>query len=687
MNNRSKSRLQRLYPTTIAFVALPIALYIPALYYSLDTPFALVDDSVIWRSVKIFDWFDEWLQLEFLGYDWADPRYRPFWEFYSGLTWKIFGPTPWLHHLARWAMHFGAIAAFAAAFLCFQQRNRDENGTASHPVIRLLPLTTLAYLWIFFPNQPAAKLSPQEAHTVFFLGICAWSTALTLSRQGKPQSRRAMLLTYAAFCGGFCGVAWTKETNIAAVLWLLLSYYALPAIEAMRLQTDSLTSAVHTLKSVSVWKALGGLPLIAIFLHTLVKVYFLFQEGDYGTASLTSELFINNAAWIAAGLFQVKTSLIITVGLALLSAALLLFVIVNIAKRHFSDDLVFTLFLMGVFASLYIILCASWAQPLRYWYVLIPVFTTLLAFSSKFMLEFAAGFNLARIFTHPRNLAAYALIAFIAFFICCNYYNFLYQTAVQRISRHNEANLIAEMTRLHDQGRYIQVLDINWGYTYELTIYFQQFLSWFYDREYNVHADPPEETEQPHHIVRHFKTVGRLPEVEQNYRPLAYAYRIADLLQTGSPHYELDGGAGIALWQIYDDDFNRIWWNGDTLDIRRLVADAGNPIIRSDFDVYLNDRWLIYITERCSAADIDNAFFLALFPADNAHLPESRKPFGSDNLDFNFADYGFGGGERCFAVRDLPEYPIKRIHTGQYIVTESGGFHHTWEGEAVLTGE
>ncbi len=689
MNDRLKNRAQRLDPAAITLAAIPVLLYIPVLHYSLNTSFALVDDYIIWSGLNIFNRFYEWLSLEFLGYDWVDPRYRPFWEFYSGATWKVFGATPWLHHIARWAMHLGAVAAFAAAFLCFQRRNRrnrDGDSAASNRIIRLLPLTALVYLWIFFPNQPAAKLSPQEAHTVFFLAICVWMTALTLLRQGKPQSRRAALLTYAAFCVGFCGLAWTKETNIPAALWLLVSYYALPMTAALRRQDGTRISAVRAFKDIGVWKALGGLPLIAVFLHTLVKVYVISQVDEYGRAPLTPELIASNAAWIAAGLFQVHTSLIITAGLALLSAALLLFVGVNIAKKRFSDELVFTLFLLGLFASLYLILSASPYQALRYWYILVPVLTALLAFSAKFTLEFAANFDSARVFTHPRNLAAYALTGFIAFFVCCNYYNFLYQTAVQHISRHNEANLIAEMTRLLDQGRHVQISDISPGYTYELTIYFHEFLHHFYGEKYAVRRDPPQEAGQPYHIVRHFDTVSRLPKIERNYRPLAYARRIANLLQSGGAYHALDGGAGIALWQIYDNEFNRIWWNGDTLDIRQMIADAGNPIIRSDFDVYFNAGRLIYITERCGAANLDNLFFLGVFPVDNNALPEARRAHGFENFGFDFANHGFIDGERCFAVQYLPEYPVKRIHTGQFIATEDG-YRNTWEGDVVLPDE
>ncbi len=693
MNNRLKSGVQRLDPAAVAFAAVPALLYIPALYYSLTTPFSLVDDYVLWKYLHIFDGLHTLSDaLGAKGYEvWGDVRYKPAWDFYIGATWKIFGPAPWLHHLARWAMNFGAVAAFAAALLCFQRRNgRNENDDSAAPnrLIRLLPLAALVYLWIFFPNQPAATLGPQEVQTVFFLAICVWMTALTLTRQDKPQTRRAALLIYAAFCVGFCGLAWSKETNLIAELWLLLTYYALPVIATLRRQAGPRMSAVRALKSIGVWRALGGLPLIAVFVHTLVIVYLIAPVEGYGRAPLTLELLISNAAWLAETLFQLKTSLIITAGLALLSAALLLFVAVNIAKRRFSDELVFTLFLLGIFASLYFALCTSWTQALRYSYILLPVFTALLAFSTKFILEFTARFNLN---DRPRNLAAFTLTAFIAFFVCCNYYNFLYQTAAQRIARHNDESVLAEITRLLEQGQYVQVLDARYVHSQELITYFHEFLPWFYGRKRDIHTRPPQGAGRSYHIVRHTnidasETVSRLPQIEENYRPLAYAYRVANFLQSGGAYRASDKGFAISLWQIYDDKANRIWLNGDILDTRRTAWNAGNPLIRSDFDVYLNARRLIYINERCSASDLGNTFFLAVFPIDAADLPQARKTHGFDNLDFEFADYGFGSAERCFIVRELPEYPIERIHTGQLIAAE-GGYHHTWEGEAVLSYE
>ncbi len=109
---------------------------------------------------------------------------------------------------------------------------------------------------------------------------------------------------------------------------------------------------------------------------------------------------------------------------------------------------------------------------------------------------------------------------------------------------------------------------------------------------------------------------------------------------------------------------------------------TGKPVIRSDFDIYISDNTLVYVREACDRADTDAKFFLHLIPADVADLPDHRKQYGFDNLDFTFRVHGvalFGNG-KCVAAIAVPEYDIARIRTGQYVPVE-GGFHHLWEGE------
>ena len=67
--------------------------------------------------------------------------------------------------------------------------------------------------------------------------------------------------------------------------------------------------------------------------------------------------------------------------------------------------------------------------------------------------------------------------------------------------------------------------------------------------------------------------------------------------------------------------------------------------------------------------------------ANHDDLPEQRKQYDFDNLDFDFNAYGWRNGDRCRAVRELPEYDISIIRTGQWVREESGRFRHTWEAE------
>ncbi len=119
--------------------------------------------------------------------------------------------------------------------------------------------------------------------------------------------------------------------------------------------------------------------------------------------------------------------------------------------------------------------------------------------------------------------------------------------------------------------------------------------------------------------------------------------------------------------------------------IDETIAQAGAPIIRSDFDVYLNDSALIYSNDACRIGYTNASFFLALYPADENDLAADAKRRGYDNRDFGFHDGGFWGSDgRCVAVAPLPDYDIARIYTGQYIQGADGSTVHLWEGNVIL---
>ena len=130
-----------------------------------------------------------------------------------------------------------------------------------------------------------------------------------------------------------------------------------------------------------------------------------------------------------------------------------------------------------------------------------------------------------------------------------------------------------------------------------------------------------------------------------------------------------------ALWEV---DFPAI--NGGTAGHwrrwhKRLTADQ--PAAVSDFAVYLGEGELLYAKEPCAAADVEATFFLHLIPQNLDDLPEWRRGYDFDSIDFQFGPNGAVFDGRCLAAVPLPEYGISRIRTGQY-VPEAGA---VWEVE------
>ena len=103
------------------------------------------------------------------------------------------------------------------------------------------------------------------------------------------------------------------------------------------------------------------------------------------------------------------------------------------------------------------------------------------------------------------------------------------------------------------------------------------------------------------------------------------------------------------------------------------------PIIQSDFDVYLGDGSLIYTKSQCGEADVEDRFFANIYPIDAADLPARIRRRGYETIDFDFADYGaITDDGKCWAALNLPNYSIAEIHAGQYTTT-ADGYNYLWE--------
>ena len=105
------------------------------------------------------------------------------------------------------------------------------------------------------------------------------------------------------------------------------------------------------------------------------------------------------------------------------------------------------------------------------------------------------------------------------------------------------------------------------------------------------------------------------------------------------------------------------------------AAIQGNVIIRSTYVVYLSDRILTYVKNPCTQDDATNRFILQVFPVDKSVINGNEL----HNMDFSFIEgKDWHVGEACVVSRDLPNYPIAFIRTGQYNASESA---HDWLNE------
>lgn len=100
--------------------------------------------------------------------------------------------------------------------------------------------------------------------------------------------------------------------------------------------------------------------------------------------------------------------------------------------------------------------------------------------------------------------------------------------------------------------------------------------------------------------------------------------------------------------------------------MRHQTNEIGKWVASSTFNVYANERMLVYIKEPCRPEDTDAWFFLHIDPEDPGDLSRERQQHGFYSFDFLFDWQGTWSDERCFTTVDLPDYGITNIRTGQY---------------------
>ena len=124
------------------------------------------------------------------------------------------------------------------------------------------------------------------------------------------------------------------------------------------------------------------------------------------------------------------------------------------------------------------------------------------------------------------------------------------------------------------------------------------------------------------------------------------------------------------------DASGRLWDEQFPLDAASWLARfealaASEPALRAGgFGLHLEGRTLTYARDGCDAPDVEERFFVHVYPADGG---------GRENLDFWFRERGLLYEGKCMAPIGLPEYAVERVVTGQY--DASGPL---WEAEIAL---
>ena len=129
--------------------------------------------------------------------------------------------------------------------------------------------------------------------------------------------------------------------------------------------------------------------------------------------------------------------------------------------------------------------------------------------------------------------------------------------------------------------------------------------------------------------------------------------------------------AGFVASQRRDWPAALLWEAKDMLDqapYREALRAAlrSSPVARGAFDLYWTDGSLLYVREDCDTSDVEARFFLHILPERAGDLPEERRRYGFDNMDFDFFLNGAMFDGKCVALVALPEYEMREAATGQF---------------------
>ncbi len=87
------------------------------------------------------------------------------------------------------------------------------------------------------------------------------------------------------------------------------------------------------------------------------------------------------------------------------------------------------------------------------------------------------------------------------------------------------------------------------------------------------------------------------------------------------------------------------------------------------FDIYADGDSLTYVKRQCAESDTRGRFSLSAYPSDPSDIADDMRSqnLAHNSLNFAFAEHGARFDDKCVIIRELPDYPISRIETGQWL--------------------
>lgn len=420
-------KLFRAFEWFVAFAIVSYAaiLFGTALWLSIGTQFRFIDDYGDWLAVSLFEpgRFARWLLNDVLSG--TQERWRPGFTLFNAVSWRLFGPNPALHHLARLAAT-AATAAMSAAFVARAFRRRLSRLAR---VDRIVVLAIPVLLILFWPNRPDARLAPQEIPSAFWLAV-ANLLLLRLVRTSRDAGLPARIAGLAAFAAAVFLLAVSKETNVALLPVFLLA----AAVSALRVPIRTAVSA--------------GVASAAILALAARNILGVMKETGYAHASPTAATVAANAIAILRDLFGFPASA--PLALVLFAAAAAPFFLAPAAARdpERRNESAWTALLCAEAIALFAILCLQWMVVLRYWYPLVPLVASLAAVSAASLFSrFPGRTGAVRTFS----------LCLVAAFLVCNGHDYCTQFVVQRTAAEVEEAALRVAARDAAEGRKVLV--------------------------------------------------------------------------------------------------------------------------------------------------------------------------------------------------------------------------------------